>query len=391
MKFRVLAAAFLALLLSISLMAQTRGAGGGKPSTPATGTTPGVGRTGTTNPDNPSLNNSRSLFLTGKVKIDDGTELTDEPMIQSTCQSRVRTEGYTDSKGNFSFDISNLKENEIGAVGQASDTAGFGSQSSNVNLIDRWRDCELQAVLPGFTSQVVEVGPHLLDFGNADMGTIMLHRQAQVEGLTISATTAAAPPKAKKEYEKGRELEKKQKWEQAAEKFKKAVEVYPKFAVAWFELGRAQAHSSDPTDARQSYRQAVAADPKYISPYQELARLAFHDQQWQEVVDTTAEMLRLNPVSFPQDWLFNASANYYLKHLDVAEQSALKGLQVDGRHECPQLEHLMGVILAQKNDYRGALEHLRKYLVLAPNAADAELAQKQAQELERISAKAKPN
>ncbi|HET7440754.1 MAG TPA: hypothetical protein VFJ47_05575, partial [Terriglobales bacterium] len=110
--------------------------------------------------------------------------------------------------------------------------------------------------------------------------------------------------------------------------------------------------------------------------------------QWQEVVDTTAEALRLNPVSFPQDWLLNASAHFYLKHLDVAEQSALKGIQVDTQHQAPQLEHLLGVILIQKNDYRGALEHIRKYLALAPNAGDAATAQKQAQELEKMTARA---
>lgn len=389
MHYRILAALLLTLVLSIHLLAQSRGPGG-KPSAPTGSTASTTGRP-IGNPDSPSLHNPSAFFLTGKVKIEDGTVLTDEPAIQSTCKTRTRTEGYTDSKGSFSFEISSLRENELSGLAQASDSAGFGLQDKTGNLVDRWRDCQLQAILPGFTSDVVEVAPHLLDMGNADVGTIVLHRQSQVEGFTISATTDAAPSKAKKEYDKGRELEKKQKWEQAVEKFKKAVEVYPKYAVAWLEMGRAQEQNNDTAGARQSFRQALAADSKFVSPYRELAKLAVHDRQWQEVADNTSQVLKLNPVNFPQDWFFNASANFYLKHFDVAEQSALKGLQVDTQHAVPQLEHLLGVILIQKNDYRSALEHIRKYLALAPHASDADLAQKQAQELERITAQAHSN
>ena len=77
------------------------------------------------------------------------------------------------------------------------------------------RNCELQAVLPGFTSQVVEVARQPLELGMTDVGTIVLHRLSQVAGLTISATSARAPAKARKEYEKGCELEKKEKWDSA--------------------------------------------------------------------------------------------------------------------------------------------------------------------------------
>jgi regulator of sirC expression with transglutaminase-like and TPR domain len=43
--------------------------------------------------------------------------------------------------------------------------------------------------------------------------------------------------------------------------------------------------------------------------------------------------------------------------------------------------------LAQKHDYSGALEHMQNYLRLSPHAADVETAQKQAEDLERLSAK----
>ncbi len=281
------------------------------------------------------------------------------------------------------------QQSQISSMDQAGDSSSSmrgvgGSRHTSRDL----RQCELQAVLPGFTSQVIELGNFATDFNDADVGIIMLHRTSQVEGFTISATTAAAPSNARKAYEKGRELEKKEKWDAAIEKFEKAVSEYPKYAVAWFELGKVQLQTNNVSTAQQSFRRALAADSGYISPYQLLAQIAFRQQQWQEVLDTTREALRLNPINFPEYWLFNAAANFNLQHFEDAEKSAVRGLQVDSAHRVPKLEHLEAMILAHKRDYVGAAEHLRNYLRLSPNAADGSLAQKQLQEFEQLSSKA---
>ena len=183
------------------------------------------------------------------------------------------------------------------------------------------------------------------------MGAIMLHRMEQVQGFTISVTSAGAPAKARKEYDKGRELEKKEKWDSALASFQKAVEVYPEYAIAWFEIGRVQVQKGELGAARQSFQQSSVADSKFIGPHHELAQLALQNQQWQEVVDATDAVLKLNPVNFPGDWLLNAVGNFNLQHLDSAEKSARRGLELDGQHHFPKLEHLMSAILAQKRDY----------------------------------------
>ncbi len=392
MPFRIPVLLTLVFAAALSLSAQSRG-GGGKP--PGTGTVPNPGNS----PNLPPDNTPRSYFMSGKVVVDDGTPLTDPAAVQSVCQGNIHTEGYTDSKGHFSFEINSLKDKNNAGNDQASDSSrsGLGQDTSQTGLgrdtfgssqlREFWRNCELQAALPGFTSQMIEMGSRLTDFGVADVGTIVLHRLGQVQGFTLSATSARAPSNAKKEFEKGHESEKKEKWDAALQSFQKAVEVYPEFAIAWFEMGRVQIKKGDLVAARQSFRQALSADSKFVSPYQELAQLAVRDQQWQEVVSTTDEVLKLNPVNFPQDWLFNALGSYRLQHLDAAEKSARRGLEVDGQHQFPKLEYLLGAILAQKRDYAGALEHVRNYLRLSPHAADAEVAQKQAQELEKLSAK----
>src|SRR5690242_3760108 len=71
---------------------------------------PGGGRTQPSQPTTPDRTNQpsfpdttpRPIFLSGSVRLTDGTVPPDTVMIERVCNGRVRPEGYTDSKGNFS-------------------------------------------------------------------------------------------------------------------------------------------------------------------------------------------------------------------------------------------------------------------------------------------------
>lgn len=324
------------------------------------------------------------MFLSGKVVLDDGTTLTEPAAIQTICKGQKRTETYTDSRGSFSFEFGNQTSTSVGARFSEADTSWADTMSRRNNQRD-WRDCELQAALPGFSSQAIQLSSRASGFENSDIGRVALHRLSQVEGFTISATSALAPPAAKKALEKGRDQEKKNKWDAAQQCFEKAVQIYPKYAVAWFELGRAQLRNKDVASARYSFGQAVAADPKYVNPYQGLADLALREKHWQEVVDTTRQLLALNPVSFPDAWFQNAVGNYQLQNLEAAEKSARQGLKLDEQHRIPKLEYLLGMILMKKHEYLDAANHMRQYLHLTTNSSDADEAQKQLAEIARLS------
>jgi tetratricopeptide (TPR) repeat protein len=297
----------------------------------------------------------------------------------------VRAEGYTDSKGTFSIQFSNK---EFGGASLASETPTTHLDTSAIrqNTPRDWRDCELKAVLSGFVSQAVDLGVRTPAIGNTNIGTIVLHRVAAVEGLTISATSVRAPDKARKDYEKGLEERKNGKLDSAQEKFQKAVEGYPQYAEAWLELGRVQAQKNDVASARQSFHRSIAADSKFISPYRELAQLAGHDKRWQELADTTDQLLKLNALNFPEFWFYNCVAKFHLENFDAAENSARQGIKIDTERRIPKLEYVLGTILAQKSDYQGAAEHLHKYLSLSPNAPDAADTKKKLEEVEKLSA-----
>jgi tetratricopeptide (TPR) repeat protein len=384
------------LALSIGLFAQGGGRGSGigtLPGNPTNPTRPGM----PPQPGQPDVSapDLRPVLLTGKVVMEDGTPPPESVAIQLVCRATQHSVGYTDPKGGFAVDV-NDRKNAATFSDASEDPNSFGGNSaspnsalnpdSNTNSGTTGRalmGCDLQASLAGFRSDVMHLDArHGLD--SPEVGTIILHRRANVEGLTISVTTAFAPKDAKKAFEKGQNFERQQKWGDAGKEFHKAVDIYPKYAVAWYQLGLVQEQEKNPEAARKSYTHALAADGKFVSPYQALAVIAAQAQKWQDVVDDTDHLLRLNPMDFPQAWLFNALGNYYLKNMDAAEKSARDGISHDAAHSYPDLNHVLGVVLAMKRDYAGAVEQLRDYLHYAPNAIDAEQVRGQLAEVERV-------
>ena len=373
--------------------------------TPTNPTSPTPGRTPTqfpTNQPNPMEDQfQRPLFISGKVLMEDGTPPPESIAIQLVCRGMPRTVAFTGPKGSFSADLNNRMNSAMFADASQPYGGGFddmnrgsGTTSSQGRgafgmggngLTERdLMGCDLQAYLPGFRSDVEHLASrHSMD--NPDIGTLVLRRMANVEGLTISMTSALAPKDAKKAFEKARNEEKKQKWANAQGELEKAVSMYPKYAAAWHELGNVQLAQKDNEAARKSYAQALEADSKFVSPYLQLAIMAARDQKWEEVATDTDRLLRLNPVDFPQAWLYNALANYYLQKMDVAEKSARDGISHDPNHRYPKMHHLLGVLLAQKQDFTASAENLRAYLKYSPQATDADLVKKQLAEIEKAA------
>jgi tetratricopeptide (TPR) repeat protein len=242
----------------------------------------------------------------------------------------------------------------------------------------------LRESLPGFRSESVNLATRRA-MDNPDVGTIILKRLANVEGLTISATSALAPKEARKAFDKGRDISKKKKWPEAEKEFQKAVSLYPKYAVAWYELGRIYQQQENWEQARKAYSEALTADGKYVSPYMQMALLSARENNWQDVADTTDRVLKLNPFDFPQAYFYNAVAHLNLNHLDAAEKSAREAIKLDPQHRMPKVQHVLGIILARKEDYSGAAENMRAYLQFAPNANDTDVVKKQLAEVEKFS------
>ncbi|MGH9667498.1 MAG: hypothetical protein ACRD9L_24000, partial [Bryobacteraceae bacterium] len=87
---------------------------------------------------------------------------------------------------------------------------------------------------------------------------------------------------------------------------------------------------------------------------------------------------------------YNAVANLNLHNLDGAEKSAREALKLDARHQNPKNEHVLGVILAQKQDYTGAAEHLQAFLKLVPQGQESDQVKQQLAEVQKVAQAQKP-
>jgi tetratricopeptide (TPR) repeat protein len=370
-------------------------AGAGGAGTGRTTTTP---RNTNTTPNMESL--GRGTYLSGKVMMDDGAAPPESVLLERVCNGKPRPEGYTDSKGRFSFQLGqNQALTEDASYDDTVQTSlpantparrnspGMGQNSTaTANRVSAGRNlegCELRAALPGFRSDVVNLSGRRL-FDNPEVGTLILHRLANVEGTTISMTTLQAPKDARKAYEKAREALRKEKIADAQKDFEKAVSLYPQFAAAWYELGMIREKSNDLAEARKYYSQALVADSKLVTPYLRLAELDARDKKWQEVADATSRVIKLNPVDFADAYFYNAVANYHLHKLDAAAASARETQKLDPAHRIPKVDRLLGAILFTKKDYAGAAEQLRNFLMLDPSAAEAAEVKAQLAELEKL-------
>lgn len=281
------------------------------------------------------------------------------------CRNQVLGKTFPDLKGDFSIMVS------LSDAGSA--MTAPRQQPGKISNLD-WPTCELYREAPGFLSERVRMTGNA-SRGIVQVGTILLHSVSPPRASAVSVISLAAPDKAKKAFDKGREQEQKGRWAAACDYFKRAIADYPRYALAWLELGRSQIKQNSFTEAQQSLQQAVSQDPKFMDGYVELARLAAQQQNWKELADYTERVVDFSPDSSPEFWFMNSAANYNLGDVKRAETSVQRGLRMDAKHQFPQLEYLYGLILARKGDFKSAIEHVSAYLQLSPNAKDGASAQ----------------
>ncbi len=372
------------------------------------GTSPTTGSGGQTSVQaNPSLgagggrgpDTSRPVYISGKVAMEDGSPVLPNITIQRVCGGISQTVAYTDSNGRFSFKWGDRSMVVMDAAdagsgsSRSSGSGGFGSAQSAGGASalaadpfgNRMMNCELRASEAGYSSDSVDLF-NRKSADTPDIGLIVLHRMAGVEGASISMTSMMAPKDARKVYERGLQSLMKGKAADAARDFEKAVAVYPKYADAWVNLAKVRLQLQSIEPARAAFRKAMEADPKLVAPYVELGLLAAKDGKWEESGKYLDRAMELDPVDFPQAWYADAVANYNIKNYDAAEKGARAAVKLDPRHVNPRSGYLLGLVLGEKKDYAGAVAALTEYLKLAPNAPDTAQVKDQLVQLQKLMA-----
>jgi tetratricopeptide (TPR) repeat protein len=341
------------------------------------------------------LSKENAVLLSGSVLMNDGSAPPASVLVRRSCKGRIEGEVWTDSQGHYSFKVDSSR-NATGSGDAAQATGRSGDFSRPIgNAIEysnpvtsALRDCEMTAILAGYRSDSVRLAVRST-MDDPRIPTIVLHPLSRADVLAVSATTEMAPKNARKAYERGLAAMKAQDWSAAQRELTKAVEEYPKFAVAWFELGAAREKRGDAAGAYEAWRQAVNADRRYMLPYEKLATYADRNGQWDEAEKYSSAWIQLDAEDFPAAYLVNAIAKARLSRLDEAERAARAGLLIDQNRRMPRLSYVLGLILAEKHQYAESAEQFRDYLKYMPNAKDAEAVRGQISQLEQAAMAAK--
>jgi tetratricopeptide (TPR) repeat protein len=333
MKYAVLISTF----VTGTVIGFAQGPGMARPSTPSTPPKDPTGglKTG-------DMSSTSEAVARGQVALADGTVPERLVQIYAVCGGDQKFLAVADAKGRFSFNPRAL-----------SDTPAT-------------KDCVLRATLEGYRSETKPLADVKPD-SSTKLGKILLQPlSADTTGLT-SQTGAQANKAAKKAYEKALDEAAKQAWPEAKAALLKATSAYPGYSNAWLSLGILQQSEGDRDGAQKSFAEGVRADEKFAAPLISLAALDALRGDWQATVEHSQKAIDLNPSAFPQAYELNALGNLNLRKVDAVEKSAAEGLKLDTEHRYPELEYLLGIVLAAKRDLDGATKHLQAYIDQSPN------------------------
>jgi Tfp pilus assembly protein PilF len=112
---------------------------------------------------------------------------------------------------------------------------------------------------------------------------------------TVSASQLNVPPKAKSEMDKGMDAFTKGDLKKADEKLQKAVEIYPKYAMAWNNLGVVRMREKDTDGAKSAWLKCIEADDKFPSGYLNLARVSMMEKNLPEAESYIKKSLITDP------------------------------------------------------------------------------------------------
>jgi hypothetical protein len=364
---------------------------------------------GSSNP-NPNLPSSQPIqpaatdlvmFLRGRVSTGDGTQLPSDVLVERVCNNRVYQQLYATLHGDFSMQLGARSDSLVDVSGDSPSESAATRRDTSMGIPRTdLRRCDLRVSTSGFHDGILSLVSLDSAGNNVDVGVIVIKRAGKVEGATLSATPYRAPPNARKAYEKGLDAEKHGKLPNAHKYFQTAVDLYPIYVSAWFQLGTVLEKENQKDAARSAYNRATAIDNRFLLPYLALASMAFQEENWTEVLRLTHHIFELDPlnhtdvsgyivdsdpINSADAYFYNAFANYKLNNFVEAEKSALKAEHMAMLSRFPQLHLLLAELFARKDDFAPAISQLEIYLQLVPNAQNADQVRVQLARLQKLN------
>ena len=183
-----------------------------------------------------------------------------------------------------------------------------------------------------------------------------------VRGATVSVIRLGVPSKARNEYNKACGDFKKQKFVDAEEHARNAIQKYSEYVAAWVMLGEVLEGRKEPDQARNACSQAESTDPTYLPAYLCLANLDANQSRWNELLGVTQTAIGLDPVGDVYAYFYRSMALFNLNKLGEAEKAGTIASGLDTSNHQPAVHFLLAQIYAAEGDLASAKAEIRQFL-----------------------------
>ncbi|OGF65206.1 MAG: hypothetical protein A2Y62_17740 [Candidatus Fischerbacteria bacterium RBG_13_37_8] len=173
---------------------------------------------------------------------------------------------------------------------------------------------------------------------------------------------------AQEEYNKAYESLTKNDCKNAVKHAQVVIKKFPKFPLSYFIAARCDAIEGKIDDAITNYNKVIELKPDLYEAFFDIAELYFQKDNAEKAAENfkkATELKQDDPEVF-----YNLGAIYFskLKKMDEAQVNLEKALELKPDHGIAH--KVLGYVLLNKGDIPGAVEHLKKYLEITPDAPD---------------------
>jgi len=185
---------------------------------------------------------------------------------------------------------------------------------------------------------------------------------SELRATSVTATRLKVPSQATREFEKACNTSNKNKFEEAEQHARSAIDKFQDYSAAWVMLGLILEQQHKAQEARDACYRAAAIDATYMPAYLCEAEFSVRNQQWEEVLNAADQALGLKSERDPYALYYRAMAYFHMNNLVEAKKSGLQAVEMEANHYEPSLHFLLAQIFGREGDTPNAAAQLQQLM-----------------------------
>jgi predicted Zn-dependent protease len=178
----------------------------------------------------------------------------------------------------------------------------------------------------------------------------------------VSVTSLKVPSNARVEFEKACDTSNKNKFEDAEQHARSAIDKFQDYLAAWMMLGVILEEQHKAQGAREACSHAAAIDATYLPAYLCAAEVSARNREWEQALNAADLALGLKSEADPYGYYYRAKAYLHMNNPVEAKKSALQAVEIDVNHSEPSFYLLLAQIYEREGDSANAIAQLQQFL-----------------------------